>query len=276
MRSINQNSERALFPVSAIRQILVGDPEPAPPEAEVATWDRAAFHFIDGPGAARIDPLRRASRSIRRRVAHRRARIGTELRTIAVPYAALKGVYQIRQWDSRPAERARRARRARSARARARGARADHRRRRHRPDPATAAVADATPAGFGLISDLSRVCRRRRTASDLVLPSRAVTTTLVRGEPEVSEAPPSLTSRLLTPKTIASLGIAVVIVGVAMWRAPDRLGRGLGQHPPRQSLPLPRGARGLLRVVRGALDPLARAPQERRRGSPVRDRWSAS
>ena len=27
----------------------------------------------------------------------------TELRTIAVPYAALKGVYQIRQWDSRPA-----------------------------------------------------------------------------------------------------------------------------------------------------------------------------
>jgi hypothetical protein len=28
---------------------------------------------------------------------------GAELRTIAVPYAALKGVYQIRQWDSRPA-----------------------------------------------------------------------------------------------------------------------------------------------------------------------------
>jgi len=27
----------------------------------------------------------------------------TELRTIAIPYAALKGVYQIRQWDSRPA-----------------------------------------------------------------------------------------------------------------------------------------------------------------------------
>jgi uncharacterized membrane protein YbhN (UPF0104 family) len=47
-----------------------------------------------------------------------------------------------------------------------------------------------------------------------------VTTTLVRGESEVSEAPPSLTSRLLTPKTIASIGIAVVIVGVAIWRAP--------------------------------------------------------
>ncbi len=47
-----------------------------------------------------------------------------------------------------------------------------------------------------------------------------MTTTLVRGEPEISEAPPSLTSRLLTPKTIASLAIAAVIVGVAVWRAP--------------------------------------------------------
>jgi glycosyltransferase 2 family protein len=46
-----------------------------------------------------------------------------------------------------------------------------------------------------------------------------VTTTLVRGEPDVNGAPPSLTSRLLTLKTIASLGIAVVIVGVALWRA---------------------------------------------------------
>ena len=46
-----------------------------------------------------------------------------------------------------------------------------------------------------------------------------MTTTLVRGETEVNDAPPSLTSRLLTPKTIASLGIAVVIVGVGLWRA---------------------------------------------------------
>ncbi len=102
LRSINQNSDRALFPVSAIRQILVGDPVPAPPESEVATWDRAAFHFIDGP------VLRASIRSD----AHL-GRYGgvwrivepgtTELRTIAVPYSALKGVYQIRQWDSRPA-----------------------------------------------------------------------------------------------------------------------------------------------------------------------------
>ena len=51
-----------------------------------------------------------------------------------------------------------------------------------------------------------------------------MTTTLVRGEPEVSEVSPSLTSRLLTPKTIASIGIAVVIVGVAVWRAPINWG----------------------------------------------------
>jgi uncharacterized protein (TIRG00374 family) len=46
-----------------------------------------------------------------------------------------------------------------------------------------------------------------------------VTPTLVRGEPEAGEAPPSLTSRLLTIRTLASLGIAVVIVAVAIWRA---------------------------------------------------------
>jgi glycosyltransferase 2 family protein len=46
-----------------------------------------------------------------------------------------------------------------------------------------------------------------------------VTIAPVHGEPDVSGAPPSLTSRFLTLKTIASLGIAVVIVGVALWRA---------------------------------------------------------
>jgi hypothetical protein len=102
IRSINQNSERALFPVSAIRQILVGDPMPAPPEAEVATWDRAAFHFLDGL------VLRASIRSDARLgrfggVWHVVEPGSTELRTIAVPYAALKGVYQIRQWDSRSA-----------------------------------------------------------------------------------------------------------------------------------------------------------------------------
>ena len=34
-----------------------------------------------------------------------------------------------------------------------------------------------------------------------------------------AKSPPSLTSRLLTLRTVASLAIAVVIVGVAVWRA---------------------------------------------------------
>lgn len=102
IRSINQNSERALFPVSAIRQILVGDPKPAPPAAEVAGWDRAAFHFIDGPvlkASIRSDALLGRYGGVWRIVEPGSA----ELRTIALPYTALKGVYQIRQWDSRPA-----------------------------------------------------------------------------------------------------------------------------------------------------------------------------
>jgi hypothetical protein len=102
IRSINQNSERALFPVSAIRQILVGDPEPAPAAAEVAGWDRAAFHFIDGPvlrASIRSDALLGRYGG----VWHIVEPGSTELRTIALPYTALKGVYQIRQWDSRPA-----------------------------------------------------------------------------------------------------------------------------------------------------------------------------
>ena len=99
--SVEPNSERALFAVSAIRQLLIGEPSPAPPHDELAAWDKAAFHFIDGQ-------VLRAS--IRPQAIL--GRFGgvwdivepgdTELRTIGIPYAALKGVYRIRQWDSRP------------------------------------------------------------------------------------------------------------------------------------------------------------------------------
>ncbi|MBV8194797.1 MAG: hypothetical protein JOY80_04640 [Candidatus Dormibacteraeota bacterium] len=98
--SIEPNSERALFPVSAIRQLLIGDPRPAPKAEEVGGWDRAAFHFVDGQ-------VLRAS--IRPQAVL--GRFGgvwdivepgdTELRTIGIPYTSLKGVYRIRQWDSR-------------------------------------------------------------------------------------------------------------------------------------------------------------------------------
>jgi len=101
VRGADPNNERALFPVTAIRQLLVGDPVPAPDSATVAEWDRAAFHFVDG------DVLRA---SIRSDVMFGRyggvwqiVEPGSEeLLTIAIPYAALKGVYHIRQWDSRP------------------------------------------------------------------------------------------------------------------------------------------------------------------------------
>ena len=102
IRSINQNSERALFPVSSIRQILIGDPEPAPADAEVAGWDRAAFHFLDGlvlRASIRSDAHLGRYGGVWRIVEPG----SNELRTIGVPYASLKGVYQIRQWDSRSA-----------------------------------------------------------------------------------------------------------------------------------------------------------------------------
>ncbi len=101
LRSVDPNTDRALFPVAAIRLMIVGDPEPAPPDSELAGWDKAAFHFADGEVLrASIHPEPHLGRN---------GGVWTivepgsaELRTIAVPYAALKGVYRIRQWDSRP------------------------------------------------------------------------------------------------------------------------------------------------------------------------------
>lgn len=91
------NNERALFPVSSIRQVVVSV---APAPAEASEWDRAAFHFIDGhvmrahisPGAIlgqfggvweMVEPG------------------SHEVRTIGIPYTSLKGVFELRQWDSR-------------------------------------------------------------------------------------------------------------------------------------------------------------------------------
>lgn len=98
---IESNSERALLSVSSIRQVLIGDPEPAPPPRELAAWDKAAFHFVDGE-------VMRASIAPRALL----GRFGgvwslvepglNELRTVGISYAALKGVYRIRQWDGRP------------------------------------------------------------------------------------------------------------------------------------------------------------------------------
>jgi hypothetical protein len=101
LRSVDSNAERALIPVSAIRQMLVGEPREAPPSDQIATWDRAAFHFVDGHVMrASISPEAMLGRHGGVwQLVEPGAR---ELRTVAIPYTALKGVFHIRRWDSRP------------------------------------------------------------------------------------------------------------------------------------------------------------------------------
>jgi hypothetical protein len=100
-RSVDPNGERALFAVSAIRQLLVGEPQPAPAAELLATWDRAAFHFIDGQ-VTRASIAPEAVLGRHGGVWHIVEPGSEELRTVAIPYTALKGVFHIRRWDSRP------------------------------------------------------------------------------------------------------------------------------------------------------------------------------
>ncbi|HVS42450.1 MAG TPA: hypothetical protein VMU20_09285 [Candidatus Dormibacteraeota bacterium] len=111
IRNVDSNSERALLPLAAIRLLIIGEVRPAPPAETLAGWDKAAFHFLDGHVLrAWLGPEVRLGPhgGVWELVEH-----GTpdpELRTIGVPWSSLKGVFQIRQWDSRPAtERAARA-----------------------------------------------------------------------------------------------------------------------------------------------------------------------
>src|ERR1700737_2916200 len=67
LRGVDPNAERALFPVSAIRQLLVGEPLPAPAPEVVEEWARAAFHFGAGAAGASGVPQRRALLSRMRR-----------------------------------------------------------------------------------------------------------------------------------------------------------------------------------------------------------------
>jgi len=99
VRGVDANNERALFPLSAIRQLILGAPEAA--LAETSDWDRAAFHFTDGQVLrASIAPDAMLGRygGIWRMLEPG----ATEGRSLGIPYTALKGIFQLRQWDSRP------------------------------------------------------------------------------------------------------------------------------------------------------------------------------
>lgn len=99
---LDSNCERAILPLAGIRQIIVGEVSAAPAEVEAGGWDRAAFHFSDGHVLqAWVGP---------------EARLGAhggvwpmveqgsdEMRTLAIPYSSLTGVYRLRSWDRRGA-----------------------------------------------------------------------------------------------------------------------------------------------------------------------------
>ncbi len=99
VRGADPNNERALFPLSAIRQLLVGQSQPAP--EDVPSWDRAAFHFVDGQVLrASVAPDSQLGRF---GGLWRAVEPGVpEMRTLGIPYSSLKGVFKLRQWDSRP------------------------------------------------------------------------------------------------------------------------------------------------------------------------------
>lgn len=100
IQSIDPNCELALFPLASIRQMIVGNIEQAPDPEELEQWDKTAFHFVDGQVLrAWIAPDA---------VLGRHGGIwqvvepdSIEMRRFAIPYSALKGVYRLRQWDSR-------------------------------------------------------------------------------------------------------------------------------------------------------------------------------
>jgi hypothetical protein len=101
VRGVEPNNRRAILPLTAITQMVVGDAEAPPPEDVVRSWDRAVFHFVDGQVLrASIAP---------QALLGRHGGIwkvfvpgGVELTTLAIPYCALKAVFNVREWDSRP------------------------------------------------------------------------------------------------------------------------------------------------------------------------------
>jgi hypothetical protein len=100
VQSIDPNCEIALFPLAAIRQMVIGDIETAPDPEVLNSWDRTAFHFADGQVfRAWIDPD--AELGLHGGTWRVVEPDSIEMRTMGIPYSSLKGVYRLRQWDSR-------------------------------------------------------------------------------------------------------------------------------------------------------------------------------
>jgi hypothetical protein len=100
VQSIDPNCEIALFPLAAVRQMVIGDIETAPDPDVLNRWDRTAFHFADGQVfRAWIDP--NAELGLHGGTWRVVEPDSVEMRTLGIPYSSLKGVYRLRQWDSR-------------------------------------------------------------------------------------------------------------------------------------------------------------------------------
>ena len=100
MRGVDANIEQALFPLSAVRLLVIGDSQAPPDETELATWDRAVFHFLDGQ-SLRVSIAPEAHLGRHGGIWHTVEPGSDELRVLAIPYTALKGIYRVRHWDSR-------------------------------------------------------------------------------------------------------------------------------------------------------------------------------
>lgn len=113
VRTVDHNSEQALIPLTGVRRIIVGGGQPLPSGDVLETWDRAVFRYLDGQVLrARIAPDSRIG--VHGGIWDLVESGSDRLSTVAIPFATLKGVFQVRHWDSRPLHERARGRQART------------------------------------------------------------------------------------------------------------------------------------------------------------------
>lgn len=98
----SSNNERALIPLPSIKRISLG--EHAPGKAEQARADhKVAIRFIDGEVLkGYLDgELKHATHGV---VMHLMTVEKDRIETLAIPYTALKALFYLKSWDTRPPE----------------------------------------------------------------------------------------------------------------------------------------------------------------------------